>query len=406
MAALELGYCLADGSARAPRIGPLDRAEAVSLRSAGAGDRPALHEALFCVRADLVEAVKVPGWGHLGDHVTRALVSDEVSSAGKSLVVAGETVVPGRDMPVENRVVQEWVQETCAARRELMPRRIAGLREDMVFGDGRSRNELVRLAHKLHVGFCLTLSDTAEALSDAGYYWQSSRGDHELSKQIIQRRVNDEELYLYADHPPLEVDGVQRRRGGRPDPLPDLDCMAVLGLDEQGAGMAKAQDLAAQCQHTWAMYYTVDTGRQHLRSLLEIVSAISLFRTVFVTDPKVFASSAERQVTYAWLQHFGVRVLEQGVLVSRVSDEPVHERILREGTKLYAALRVHDCYTVIEATRSLDYARKTAGQLRNEKRLLREIAHHLNREAQPTSKRVGVWGVSAVKALLDGEAAR
>lgn len=55
--------------------------------------------------------------------------------------------------------------------------------------------------------------------------------------------------------------------------------MAVLGLDDQGAGTAKALDLAAQYQHKAAIYYTVDASRQQLRSLLEAVSTIgALYR--------------------------------------------------------------------------------------------------------------------------------
>jgi hypothetical protein len=119
-----------------------------------------------------------------------------------------------------------------------------------------------------------------------------------------------------------------------------------------------------------------------------------------VDDPAIFATAVQRQVVYALALYRDVQVVERGILVRSVSQDPVHERVLREGTKLFLALRAHDRATVVEESRSLGHARQEARALHSKGETLRTIADHLDQEMIPTRSGKGSWSPSAVRDLL------
>jgi hypothetical protein len=130
----------------------------------------------------------------------------------------------------------------------------------------------------------------------------------------------------------------------------------------------------------------------------------AIFRTLYVTSPDtVFATPAQRQVVYDMALFRGVQVAENGTRIDTVDDNPRDNRLLREGTELFAALWVRDNATIVEESRSLAHARKTAAGLRGQGFSLREVAARLNEETIPTSSGNGAWSASAVKKLLGSE---
>ncbi|MFE5407077.1 recombinase family protein [Streptomyces sp. NPDC056580] len=128
------------------------------------------------------------------------------------------------------------------------------------------------------------------------------------------------------------------------------------------------------------------------------------FHTLYVTSPgAVFSTQAQRRVVYDLALFRGMQVVENGTRIDVVDGNPHYNRLLREGTELFAALRVRDNATIVEETRSLARARKTAASRRSQGDSLRKIAAYLDEEAIPTPSGIGAWSPSAVKKQLDSE---
>lgn len=388
MWAWRMGYRVSELPQAAPRDIRWWRIEASSRRCAGVADRPALHEALFCLRADLLDELHVPNLADLGDAVSHALVWAEVEAAGKCLV--SEDDVLAVQTPLGDLAL-----DLATTRTRLLPRRPSN--GDIAHGE--SEDELPRLAHKLHKGFRLPLEQTAAFLADAGYSWRKGNRTCELNKQLVQRLV-DEAAFATRQ---LDVDGGHVRRSGRLRPaFEGPDVMAVYSAEAGQEAQKRAQELARQHGHEWGVPFGPDT----LGNLLESVVLLSSVRTLYVKDASAFANFIEQQVVFSWVEHFGVTVIESGVPARYGFTDPDQERVLRDGTRLFAALRAHDRATVIESGRSLEYAQELALRLSSEGGSYRTIARSLELEAIPTRKGVGAWGSSAVMELLRTSAKR
>ncbi|MEU5093711.1 hypothetical protein [Streptomyces sp. NPDC020996] len=399
----EIGYRVARRGDVALGAGMLWRTEAESRGRGEVGDRPALQEVLFCVRADLVDGVRVGSWEDLGGPITRALVCEEMRASHASLVVDGEAVALDDPLPDVRQDVHDQVRTACAALRRLLPRQ-KGKHGHLDIGRGLSRNEVVRLAHKLHVGFQLTLPQTAEFLNQAGYYWWGPQGEQLYNKQKVHRLLEDS---AWDEDPPQTVDGERIRAGGRSHQtsLGGFDVVLVYAADsdqDHAARSREVQEIARRHGHGWAFLFSPGTAGFGLTDLLQQVTTPMPITSLNVADPSVFADESEREASYAWVQQFGLRVLEADEAVPLIAEE---SSVMREVVKTYAALRMHDSCTVVESSRSIEHARAWARRLKSAGFSHAEIARRLRLEAIPPRKRRGGWGKSAVGDLLAAEAA-
>ncbi|MEU1187047.1 hypothetical protein [Streptomyces sp. NPDC005859] len=406
MSASEIGYRVVRHGDKAPKDGTLWRTEAESRSRVAAGDRPALQEVLFCLRADLVDGIRVSRWDDLGDPITREMVRDEIRDHRATLTVAGDVIEPDHPLRNPERGVRNQVQATCAALRALLPRQ-RGTQGQLDIGRGLGKNEVVRLAHKLHFGFQLTLAQTADLLNQAGYMWDGVQGEQDFNKQIVHRLLQDA---CWDDDAPRTVDGERIRTSGRSHQvLQEIEVMAVYGPDDERDHLTRSRDvqnIAKAHDHLFAFSFTPSTPDFGLTDLLHFVTTPAPVRTLYVADSSLFPSELDRLVAYRWVEHFGVQVLEAGKSVKSTVEGSRQERVLREVIKTFAALRMHDSHTVIETTRSIDHARAVAKRLRSQAGYsYEEIARHLRLEAIPTRKRSGDWGRSAVMDLVSGDAA-
>ncbi|MER6409435.1 hypothetical protein ABT269_39680 [Streptomyces viridosporus] len=404
MSTSEIGYRVAHRGDVALDAGMLWRTEAESRGRGEVGDRPALQEVLFCVRADLVDGVRVDSWEDLGGPITRALVCEEMRACHVPLVVGGEPVALDDSLPGVRQDVHDQVRAACAALRRLVPRQ-EGKHGHLDIGRGLSKNEVVRLAHKLHVGFQLTLPQTAEFLNQVGYYWRGPQGEQPYNKQKVHRLLEDS---VWDEDLPRIVDGEQIRAGGRSHQISPgvFDAVLVYEADSDedlAARSREVQEIAKRYEHAIAALFSPETAGFGLTDLLQWVTTPAPIASLYVADSSVFADESEREVVYAWVQQFGLRVFEADEAVPLIAEE---SSVMREVIKTYAALRMHDSCTVVESSRSIEHARAWARRLKNEGSFsLEEIARRLRLEAIPTRKRRGGWSRSAVRELLAAEAA-
>ncbi|MEU0443810.1 hypothetical protein ABZ202_29460 [Streptomyces sp. NPDC006186] len=404
MSTSEIGYRVASRGTVPLDAGMLWRTEAESRGRGEIGDRPALQEVLFCVRADLVDGVHVGSWEDLGGPITRALVCEEMRACHASLWVGGESVALENSLPGVPQDVHDQVRAACAALRKLAPRQ-EGKQGHLDIGRGLSENEVVRLAHKLHVGFQLTLPQTAEFLNDAGYYWRGPQGVQFYNKQKVHRLLEDS---AWDEGPPQSVDGERIRAGGRSHQtsLGGLDAMLVYEADSDEDYVARSrevQEIAKRYGHFLAFLFSPGTSGHGLTDLLQMVTTPMPIASLYVADASVFADESEREVVYAWVQQFGLRVVEADEGVPPIADE---YPVMREVVRTYAVLRMHDSCTVVERSRSIEHARAWARRLKSEDGFsLEEIARRFRLEAIPTRKRTGGWSRSAVRELLAAEGA-
>ncbi|QEV06867.1 hypothetical protein [Streptomyces prasinus] len=404
MSTSEIGYRVARRGDVALGAGMLWRIEAESRGRREAGDRPALQEVLFCVRADLVDGVQVDSWEDLGGPITRALVYEEMRACHASLVVGGKSMALDDSLPGVRQDVHDQVRAACAALRRLVPRQ-EGKHSHLDIGRGLSTNEVVRLAHKLHVGFQLTLPQTAEFLNQAGYYWWGPQGEQSYNKQKVHRLL---EGSVWDEDRPRTVDGERIRAGERSHQisLGVFDAVLVYEADsdeDYAARVREVQEIAKRYERGIAVPFSPGTAGFGLMDLLQWMTTSVPIASLYVADSSVFVDELEREVVYAWVQQFGLRVFEADEAVPLIAEE---RSVIREVVKTYAALRMHDSCTVSESSRSIEHARVWARHLKNEGSFsLEEIARRLRLEAIPTRKRRGGWSRSAVRELLSAEAA-
>ncbi|MEV7859449.1 hypothetical protein AB0O86_11565 [Streptomyces hirsutus] len=263
----------------------------------------------------------------------------------------------------------------------------------------------MRLAHKLHVGFQLTLPQTAEFLNQAGYCWWGPQGEQPYNKQKVHRLLQDS---VWDEDRPRTVEGERIRAGGRSHQISPgvFDAVLVYEADsdeDYAAQVREVQEIAKRYEHGIAVPFSPGTAGFGLTDLLQWVTTPAPIASLYVADSSVFADEPEREVVYAWAQQFGLRIFEAGETVPLIAEE---NSVMREVVKTYAALRMHDSRTVVESSRSIEHARAWARRLKSEGSFsLEEIARRLRLEAIPTRKRRGGWGRSAVRELLAAEAA-
>ncbi|MGW1799008.1 hypothetical protein ACWCQN_24325 [Streptomyces sp. NPDC001984] len=378
----------------------LRRQEALSLMSqAGVTKRIALQEAISLARLGVGDRLWIPDESHLRDEVTRAVVCAETIAVGKSIVIGGQPVTS--DAKPESAQYQAY--EAALERHRLLPPATGAAGAHAYISPGwPSDEECARMAHKLVCEMGYSEADVARIFEIVDGYERPAVWTRQGVNRLLWEKVDGEKYPRYHYN---EKSGEESRRAGRHHlPLATFNGMAVLG-DEGAETAARKYDASLDDSHH-LIFPPFDPQRPDygLPTLLCGILDLGCIRTLHVTSPEaVFSSPAQRHVLYDLALFRGVKVVENGTHVDAAGSNPSYNRLLREGTALFATLRVRDNATIVEETRSRAHARKTAAEHHRQGCSLREIAALLNEEAIPTRSGRGAWDASAVKELLASE---
>ncbi|MGW2209610.1 hypothetical protein [Streptomyces sp. NPDC001781] len=374
------------------------RREARSLgdRPVKAAERIALQEAICLIRLGMADLLRIKDKTHLENAVTRAAACAEVMATGASVVIGQEQIADARG----SESLQDLAIELARERHGLLPPTSSNGTSPAYISRGwPTHEECARLAHKLVHEMSYTYADAARILEMSDWYERPTLWTRQGISRLLWEEC-DGEKYPKYDH--REVIGAQSRQPGRLHlPCSEIHFMAALGSKDAEAG-ARKFDAALSEPHL----AVIPTDPQHINDgLAQLLSQImdnGHYRTLYVANPDtIFSTPAQRNVVYDMALFRGIQVMENGVPIQAVNENPNYNRLLREGTELFAALRIRDQATVLEETRSIDYAQRKAVELDRKGLPLREIAATLEAEAIPTRSHTGSWSPSAVKELLN-----
>lgn len=379
----------------------LRRQEARSLINAGAMKRIALQEAISMVRLGVAGHLCIPREEHLKSPGTRAVACVEALASGASVTIGGEPVTADRGPAGVQARDWEAAWDATRERHRLLPP-AAGSPEKghaYISPDWPTDEECARLAHKLINEMGCSLAKVASILENADQYDRPAAWSKQGIDRILWENF-DSERYPRYYYP--EQSGATSRRAGRlhlPGTSLNLHAMAVLG-DEGAEAEARRFDADLAEPHHLVIPFDPGPPERGLPKIMQSVMDYGIFRTLYVPSPDaVFSSRMQRNAVYDLALFRGVQVVENGTRI----DPGKYHRLLREGTELFAALRIRDNATVVEESRSLAHARNTAAGLRSQGYSFREIAAELDEEAIPTSSGRGKWSPSTVSDLLSSK---
>ncbi|GAQ55194.1 recombinase family protein [Streptomyces acidiscabies] len=375
----------------------LRRQEAFSLLREPARSRIALQECISLIRLGVANHLHVPDESHLQDPVTRAVACAAVLAAGGEVTIGTKPVM----MDDELLPPQELAFEAAREQYRLLPPTTESEGTHAYISRGwQSDEECARLAHKLVHEMRYSQAYTARIIEAVDGFDRPAM----WTKQGLNRKIwqweGKERIPRYNYH---EVSGTEARRPGRLHlPAASFDAMAVLG-DEQSLEEARNFDAALAKPHLGALpLFNPRHQERSVARLLRQIMESGFFRTLYVANPEtVFSTEIQRRVVYDLALFRGVQVVEDGVQINAVDNNPRYNRLLRESTELFAALWIRDSATVLEESRSMAHAQQKAAELRSKGRSLRNIAAELQAEAIPTKSGKGSWSPSMVRELLD-----
>ncbi|MEU8795016.1 recombinase family protein [Streptomyces sp. NPDC048643] len=377
----------------------LRRQEARSLVNAGAMKRIALQEAISMVRLGVADHVCIAREEHLKDPRTRAVACAEALASGASVAIGGEPVTADRGPAGVHARDWETAWDATRERHRLLPSATGGPEKGRAYisPDWPTVEEYARLAHKLMNEMGYSLAKVAGILENVDQYDRPAAWSKQGIDRILWEKCDGERYPRYY-YP--EKSGATSRQAGRLHlPGASLHVMAVLG--DEGAE-AEARRFDADLAEPHHLVFPIDPGHPErgMPKMMQNVMDYGIFRTLYVARPDaVFSSRMQRNAVYDLALFRGAQVVENG---TRIDPGKCH-RLLREGTELFAALRIRDNNTVVEETRSLAHARKAATELRSQGYSVREIAAELDEEAIPTSSGRGKWSPSTISDLLSSK---
>ncbi|MFF6811186.1 hypothetical protein ACFZAG_15035 [Streptomyces sp. NPDC012403] len=350
------------------------------------------------IRLGVASHLRIPHESHLKDAVTRAVVCAEIMAVGAQITIGKELVTTDR----EPGGLQALACEAARERHRLLPQATSAEGGSAYISPGwPSDEECARLAHKLVYEMKYSQADVARIFDMVDSYERPAMWTRQGINRILWEECDGEKYPRYHYR---EESGAKSRRAGRLHlPGSFFNAMAVLS-DERAEAAAKRFDADLVEPHHLILPVDPRHPDRGLAGLLRAVMDHGFFRTLYVTSPDaVFSTPTQRRVVYDLALFRGVQVLEDGTRIDAVDDNPRYNRLLREGTELFAALWARGNATIVEESRSLAHARKTAARLRSQKFSLRGIAARLNAEAMPTPSGNGAWSASAIKKLLGSE---
>ncbi|MFF2363811.1 hypothetical protein ACFVU0_13985 [Streptomyces sp. NPDC058122] len=370
----------------------LRRQEARSLIDQRVMKRIALQETISLVRLGVADHVRIPSGEHLKDSGTCAIVCAEALASGALVTLGGESVTADRGPAGVPARAWEVAWEAARERHRILPPAAGAAGRDVYISRAWPNDkECARLAHKLVYEMGYSQAEVSRIFERVDGYERPAM----WTKQGINRILREE---YDGDEPRYRTEsgGTARQAGNLHLPGAALKVMAVLG----GEGVeAEAKSFDAGLAEPHSLVCPVYPGKpeQALHVTMQTLIDLGIFRTLYVANPDaVFSSRMQRSVVYDLALFRGVQVVEDGTRI----DPGRYNPLLREGTELFAALRIRDNATVAEESRSSAHALKTAAELRSRDWSVRKIAAELNEEAIPTSSGLGKWSPSAVAKLL------
>ncbi|MFF3589017.1 hypothetical protein ACFYYI_17920 [Streptomyces sp. NPDC002387] len=376
----------------------LRRQEALSLMREGVRERIALQEALSLIRLGVASHLRIPHESHLENAVTRAVACAEAMAVGGSVTV-GRQLITADPEPGN---LQDLACEAARERHRLLPPTAGTLGGGAYISRGwPSGEECARLAHKLIYEMGYSQAHVARIFETVDDYERPAVWTRQGLNRLLWEEDGGERYPRYHYR---QESGDETRLEGRTHLLgANVSAMAVLG-DEGAEAAATTFDDSLDTPHHFVLPVDPQHPERGLASLAALIMDLDCVRTLYVTSPDtVFASPAQRRVMYDLALFRGVQVMENGTRIDAVDDNPLYNRLLREGTELFAVLRVRDNATIVEEARSLARAQQIAAGLHGKGLSLRKIATRLDEEAIPTPSRQGTWSASAVQKLLDPE---
>jgi len=375
----------------------LSRRDGESLGSLDS--RNGLHQALFCLRANLANVLWLPRWGVLGDVATQELVCAHVWAGGGEMVVGEEAIDHFGAVPEEQQGLRDMAQTSVRLLTQADPRQEShdeSLGQDPDIGEWDNDWERARLAHKLRFDFRLTLAETAQVLNRANY---QPKAERKHSGSSVQRLLTE-----YREDLSVRASATVRT----PSRTAALDGLALVtfGPDEVAQLPAATRYNAALSRpfpHVEQLSGWGELDRD-LPSLVLGVKAL-VFGAIYVSNESVLGDVLQREALYGQVWRYGGSIVVAGNPVDPDASVDIRHRVLRElaraSARLFAILRAHDADTIVGGERSVAAARELA-------RLKRdvfgwsyeEIADLLNRECFITRKGTGAWHAASVRELL------
>jgi len=374
----------------------LSRRDGESLGSLDS--RNGLHQALFCLRANLANVLWLPRWGVLGDVATQELVCAHVWAGGGEVVVGEETIDHLGAVPEEQQGLRDMAQTSVRLLTQADPRQEShdeSLGQDPDIGEWDNDWERARLAHKLRFDFRLTLAETARVLNAANYVTEDER---EHSGSSVQRL-----LAKHAEDLSVLPSAIVCAPGRGA-----LDAIALVTFGPDAvAQLPSATKYNAALSRPFPHVFEVPLWGDLDRDLPSLVLGVKamVFGGVYVSNESVLGDFLQREALYGQVWRYGGSVVVAGNPVDPDASVDIRHRVLRElaraSARLFAILRAHDADTIVGGERSVAAARELA-------RLKRdvfgwsyeEIADLLNRECFITRKGTGAWHAASVRELL------
>jgi hypothetical protein len=362
----------------------------------GLSDRHGLHQALFCLRANLASVLWLPGWEVLGDVATQELVCAHVWAVGGEIVVNDQVVDYFGVVPERRQALRDMARTSVRLLTAAAPR--AEIRDKssrhLDIGEWDDDWERARLAHKLRMDFGLTLAETAHVLNAANYSAQSQRGHSGASVQRLLAE-HHEELHVLA-----------RSSASSPDHSAALDGVALVTFGEDAAAQLPAArrynaSLSRPFPHVLELPQWGDLDRDLRVLVLGFITPV--FGAVYVGDEPVLGGVLQREALYGHIWRYGGSVVVSGDPLDPDAPIATSHRVARElarsSARLFAILRAHDADTIVDegpirAATTMALSKRTLGWSYD------EIADLLNRECFITRRGTGAWHSASVRELL------
>lgn len=362
----------------------------------GLSDRHGLHQALFCLRANLANVLWLSGWEVLGEVATQELVCAHVWAVGGEIVVDDQVVDYFEVVPAAQQALSDMARTSVRLLTTAAPRseKRDESSQQIDIGEWDSNWERARLAHKLRMDFGLTLAETAHVLNAASYPAHSQHGHSGASVQRL----------LAENHEGLHV--LARASASTPARSAALGGVALVTFGEDAAAQLPAArrynaTLSRPFPHVLELPRWGDLDRDLRVLVLGFIAPV--FGAVYVDDESVLGGVLQREALYGHIWRYGGSVVVAGHPLDPDAPIGASHRVARDlarsSARLFAILRAHDSDTIVDegpvrAATTMALSKRVLGWSYD------EIADLLNRECFITRRGTGAWHSASVRELL------
>jgi hypothetical protein len=359
--------------------------------------RHGLHQALFCLRANLANVLWLPSWSVLGELGTRELVCAHVWAVGGEVVVGDRVIDYFEAVPQEQQGLREMARTSVRLLTIADPRaevRDPSSQRALDIGEWDDDWERARLAHKLRMDFRLTLSETAHVLNSANFSSQAQRGHSGASVQKLLAEYHGD--LMVRTRSSVQTPAVSAALGG----------VALVTFGEGAAALLPAAtrynaSLSRPFPNVLQLPQWGDLDRDLRVLVLGFIAPV--FGAVYVSDVSVFGTLMHREALFGHIWRYGGSVVVSGNPVDPEAEIATDHRVVRElaraSARLFAILRAHDADTIVDEG-PITVATLLARSKRELGWSYDEIADLLNRECFLTRRGTGAWHSASVRELL------